>query len=76
MASFGPKVGQIGPKWDRSEDFFSDQISVHFDAVTLFRPKSNIPELDAINLASHTRPSHSKQRSPGFMYATSCTANE
>ena len=26
---FGPKVGQDGPKWDKSETF-SDQISVHF----------------------------------------------
>ena len=25
---FGPKVGQIGPKWDKS-GAFSDQISVH-----------------------------------------------
>ena len=25
---FGSKVGQIGPKWDKSRDF-SDQISVH-----------------------------------------------
>jgi len=25
----GPKVGQIGPKWDKSRTF-SDQISVHF----------------------------------------------
>ena len=28
-AKFGTKVGQIGPKWDKSETF-SDQISVHF----------------------------------------------
>ena len=26
---FGSKVGQIGPKWDKSRAF-SDQISVHF----------------------------------------------
>ena len=26
---FGPKVGQIAPKWDKSGTF-SDQISVHF----------------------------------------------
>ena len=26
---FGTKVGQIGPKWNKSETF-SDQISVHF----------------------------------------------
>ena len=28
---FGPKVGQIGPKWDKS-GIISDQISVHFDS--------------------------------------------
>ena len=31
MARFGPKVGQIGPKWDKSGTF-SDQISVHFNS--------------------------------------------
>ena len=30
---FGSKVGQIGPKWDKSESF-SDQISVHFGSST------------------------------------------
>jgi len=29
VARFGPKVGQIGPKWDKSGTF-SDPISVHF----------------------------------------------
>ena len=29
---FGSKVGQIGPKWDKSGTF-SDQISVHFGAI-------------------------------------------
>ena len=29
--SFGSKVGQIGPIWDKSGTF-SDQISVHFGA--------------------------------------------
>ena len=28
---FGPKIGQIGPKWDKSGTF-TDQISVHFGA--------------------------------------------
>ena len=28
---FGPKVGQIGPKWDKSGKF-SDQISIYFFA--------------------------------------------
>ena len=27
----GPKMGQIGPKWDKAGTF-SDQISVHFEA--------------------------------------------
>ena len=29
VTGFGPKMGQIGPKWDKSGTF-SDQISVHF----------------------------------------------
>ena len=29
MLGLAPKVGQIGPKWDKSGTF-SDQISVHF----------------------------------------------
>ena len=32
IARFGPKVGQIGPKWEKSGTF-SDQISVHFGAL-------------------------------------------
>ena len=31
VTRFGPKMGQIGPKWDKSGTF-SDQISVHFGA--------------------------------------------
>ena len=31
---FGSKVGQIGPKWDKS-GAFSDQISVHFGSIEL-----------------------------------------
>ena len=31
VTRFGPKVGQISPKWDKSGTF-SDQISVHFGA--------------------------------------------
>ena len=31
MTSFGPKVGQIGTKWDKSGTF-PDQISIHFDS--------------------------------------------
>ena len=30
---FGPKVGQIGPKWDKSKTFSND-ISVHMDYVS------------------------------------------
>ena len=32
---FGPKVGQIGPNWDKSGDFFSKSHSVH----SLIEPK-------------------------------------
>ena len=31
VTRFGPKMGQIGPKWEKSGSF-SDQISVHFGA--------------------------------------------
>ena len=31
MTRFGPKMGQIGPKWVKSGTF-SDQISLHFGA--------------------------------------------
>ena len=31
VTKLGPKMGQIGPKWDKSGTF-SDQISVHFGA--------------------------------------------
>ena len=37
---FGPKVGQIGPKWDKSGTF-SDQISVHFGS-----PSQNVLNYD------------------------------
>ena len=30
MTRFGPKVGEIGPKWDKSGDFFSEQIQYIF----------------------------------------------
>ena len=33
VTSFGPKVGQIGPKWDKSETF-SAHNSVHFGSVS------------------------------------------
>ena len=38
---FGFKVGQIGPKWDKS-GAFSDQISVHLAGPTL---EPNLPSL-------------------------------
>ena len=34
LTRFGPKVGQIDPKWDKSGIFFSDHISVHFGSVS------------------------------------------
>ena len=39
-AGFGSKVGQIGPKWDKS-GAFSDQISVHVAPPLLVRLISN-----------------------------------
>ena len=39
--SFGSKVGQIGPKWDKSRAFL-DQISVHFGAGANKKNKTDI----------------------------------
>ena len=41
---FGPKVGQIGPKWDKSGTF-PDQISVHFGSVRQNILKSDLKSI-------------------------------
>ena len=41
---FGPKVGQIGPKWDKCVTF-SDQISVHFG------PKLDMAEVNECKIS-------------------------
>ena len=46
MTRFGPKVGQIGPKWDKFGNFFRSD-SVHFDSVEPKCTESDLEKSDS-----------------------------